>query len=826
MNRKQRRAARHHAPSDRLIGSAETEQLFNAAWRHQRAGRFGEAAQLYDRILKAAPHHPGSLQNLGVIALSAAQFDMAIDMFRRALAVSVPSADLHCNLANALHAKRRDEEAMIHCRHALAIDADHPGTHTILADIFRMQGKRDEAIASCRRVLARIPDHVQSNTNLGVLLTEQDRFEEARDCFERALRFAPQDARAHFNHGNLYLEQGDMARAIDCYLRAMEIQPDNLGAHYNFCAALMTLSKFDAVIAYYEQFLAIKPDFAPGYNHLALAYNAAGNPGRALAAARRGLAIAETQQAKSIFAECLRALGTAPGEDLRALVVRAVSEPWIRPLSLTPHCIALIKNNPDVAACLDRTVAAWPELLPAEQLFGPSGLSAMCRDALLRAYLENSRIATLEMEQLLTAVRFALLEAAARADGEPDAPTLAFFCAVARQCFITEYAFLRSEQEIAQVNALREALDAALRANAPIAPLRLAALAAYMPLRSLAEHETLLARSWPQPIDALVTQQIREPAEERRLRATIPALTAIEDQVSIAVRSQYEENPYPRWVAAPTTDTPVPINRYLRAAFPGAEFHHLKAEGALDMLVAGCGTGQTLLDDANRFSGARILAVDLSLTSLAYAKRMIEALGLRNIEFAQADIVKLGSLGRTFDIINCGGVLHHLADPEAGWRVLLSLLKANGFMCVGLYSELARADYVAAQRFIAEQGYGRSPDEIRRFRRDLIAGAPSRMRDAVLGSPDFFSMSDCRDLLFHVQEHRMTVPRLKAFLDENDLRFIGFSVDRPQRQHYAERFPEDPALNNLDNWHVFEQENPGLFISMYQFWVQKGRAAA
>jgi 2-polyprenyl-3-methyl-5-hydroxy-6-metoxy-1,4-benzoquinol methylase len=48
-------------------------------------------------------------------------------------------------------------------------------------------------------------------------------------------------------------------------------------------------------------------------------------------------------------------------------------------------------------------------------------------------------------------------------------------------------------------------------------------------------------------------------------------------------------------------------------------------------------------------------------------------LGLENIEFAQADILELGSLGRSFDIIESVGVLHHLHDPLEGWRVLLAL---------------------------------------------------------------------------------------------------------------------------------------------------------
>jgi SAM-dependent methyltransferase len=336
----------------------------------------------------------------------------------------------------------------------------------------------------------------------------------------------------------------------------------------------------------------------------------------------------------------------------------------------------------------------------------------------------------------------------------------------------------------------------------------------------------LLALKWPKPVETLITQQIREPAAEQKLRAAIPALTPIDDHVSVEVRRQYEENPYPRWVEAPTLDQPVSLAKHIRTLFPIAEFRVPKAGGPVDLLIAGCGTGQTIVNFSRRIAEARVLAVDLSLTSLAYARRKIDELRLPRIELAQADILKLGALDRKFDVINSSGVLHHLGDPLAGWRTLLSLLKPDGVMSVALYSERARADYVAAQHMIAERGYGRSADEIRRFRRDLIAGESSSMRDSVLACGDFFTVSACRDLLFHAQEHRFTLPQLKAFFEANDLNFLGFEIDQAVKRRYAARFPQDRSLTDLDCWHAFEQDNPTTFLRMYQFWVQPGGPAA
>ena len=104
--------------------------------------------------------------------------------------------------------------------------------------------------------------------------------------------------------------------------------------------------------------------------------------------------------------------------------------------------------------------------------------------------------------------------------------------------------------------------------------------------------------------------------------------------------------------------------------------------------------------------------------------------------------------------------------------------------------------------------------------------AKSRIRariEHVFGAQqnDFFTMSECRDLLFHVQEHQLTLPQIAAFVDDNALTFIGFDVNAATRALYRARFPADAEMKDVSTWHLFERENPDTFVGMYQFWVQK-----
>jgi SAM-dependent methyltransferase len=440
-------------------------------------------------------------------------------------------------------------------------------------------------------------------------------------------------------------------------------------------------------------------------------------------------------------------------------------------------------------------------------------------DPLLRQILVSGRVSDGEVERVLTLARRGLLRRA-RAGDSLDPPLTEFFCALASQCFLNEYVFAETEAERAGVERLYAQLGERLRTAGEVPPAWLVAVAAFRPLHSIDGAETLLGRAWPDAIDELLTLQLREPLEERALRAELPALTAVDDPVSRAVQAQYEENPYPRWVTAAPAVKPLRLDAFVREKFPHAALDPIPGADAPEVLIAGCGTGSHPIETFRRFVGARVLAIDLSRASLAYALRKTQALGLP-ITYAQADILAMDRVGRGFDLIEASGSLHHLGDPAAGWRGLLRCLRPGGLMLVGLYSGRARADVNTARAAAAARGYRGTAAEIRRFRQEALAwpdGTPGR---SVTQHGDFYSTSGCRDLLFHVQEHQYELPEIAAFIEAENLRFLGFDLDQRILRAFAAAHPDDPAMVDLDAWHRFECANPGIFTAMYQFWIQK-----
>ena len=142
-------------------------------------------------------------------------------------------------------------------------------------------------------------------------------------------------------------------------------------------------------------------------------------------------------------------------------------------------------------------------------------------------------------------------------------------------------------------------------------------------------------------------------------------------------------------------------------------------------------------------------------------------------------------------------------------------------MYVGLYSALARQDVVVARDFIVEQGFRPEPDGIRLCRQAMLAAPDGTPLRRLSQGMDFSTMSGCRDLLFHVKEHRLTLPVIGEFLRSNGLTFLGFDLDQPTSQKYRHCFPQDTAMTDLEGWCSFEQTHPYTFANMYQFWVQK-----
>jgi tetratricopeptide (TPR) repeat protein/2-polyprenyl-3-methyl-5-hydroxy-6-metoxy-1,4-benzoquinol methylase len=770
--------------------SIPTQSDIDLLLSYYQKGQYDNVEKLAKIITQSCPEHPFAWKALGTVLQKTARIKESLIPNQKAVELSPKDATAHSNLGNSL----------------------------------KELGRLEDALGCYNKALILNPEYAEAHYNTGITLQELGRTEDAVASYKKALMLKPDFGVAYINLGNSFQELGRLEDAVACYKNALAIKPDFALAQINLGNTVKELGRLEDAVACYKNALAIKPDFAEAYVNLAITLREQGRFEDAFDTVRKCIKIKLSVEVKKLFINISKQLNIQSwDQSLAQLVVTALLEPWGRPTDLMAFSCRLIKTDKELVRFLSQLKDCDGKINNIESISLLISKEDYAASSLLYAMLSSGPIADADIEISLTSLRYYLLRMAAvgiwRDDVTNDVPTIYYF--LAQQCFINEYVYFQTSEEIDLSHHLRVQIIKALEDQKGIPELWVIALACYFPIFSVTGAKKLLQYKWSKKIESVLRQQLLEPLEEINLRASIPILTYADNRVSLAVQSQYEENPYPRWVRLPNESNKKTINAYIQNKFPLASFRRLANKINPEMLIAGCGTGQHSIESSQAIKDTKTLAVDLSVASLAYAKRKTIELGIDTIEYAQADLLKLGSVGRTFDVIQSAGVLHHLDKPFEGWEILLSLLRPNGLMMLAFYSEIARRDIVRVRNLISKEGIGSSSQEIRDYRKYLLISSSSVDYGFATNSSDFFSASNCRDLLFHAQEHRMTIPILANFLKEHNLNFLGFEVDALVKRSYLSCFPNDPAATDLNNWNTYEQENPDTFLSMYQFWIQK-----
>jgi tetratricopeptide (TPR) repeat protein/SAM-dependent methyltransferase len=783
--------------------------------------RLDEAAECYRRALSTAPDYVDAWVGLAFVLGEQKQYSEAEECLRRVSSIQPGIADAHYMLGT-LSRKQNDLAASIdHYAHALDIKPDFEFAYRDLFAALIEVGELQKAMDVLGRAISIYPESAEFQFHLGNLLCRQEDFVNAIVCYQKALSLQPDSAETHKNLAEALRRRGQVDLAVASYQNALFLEPEDYLTRYRLGVSLHDLGQLAEAEWSYRGALALKPDYSEAKAGLAFVLRAQGRAQDAIELHFDLLTDDPTNpQLRRILAESLRGIAIKnDGEKERNILLSLCVDDDVSMQFLITAIIALIKGDEGFQALQNKTRKGedpFTTVIPA--------VAAFLRAPLLLTALPRMPIADTEIEAVLEHMRRHIVLRSGVVSGlavaDPDIPA-EFLCAIARQCFFSEYALFADESELQRVVSLREALQGALReanANPRALERSLATSALYDPLHTLKGCERLLGYpkgEWSDAFRPIVEEQIENRKREQEIAARLTSITAIDDETSVAVRAQYEENPYPLWVSAqsPGPETIEALSGRLR---PGQEVR--VRPRPVPILVAGCGTGHHSVQVARAYPDSEILAVDLSLASLAYAARMTARLGIYNITYRQADILKLDKLDRRFAVVECGGVLHHLDDPMAGWRALVTLLESDGLMKIALYSEKARSSVRAARQFIRSMNFPPTPDGIRHCRHVIAAlpdGHPARK---IMTFTDFFTVGEFRDLAMHVQEHQFTLSHIAECLDQLGLQFLGLECAETTRRRFKEMFPDRDADINLEAWDQFENVYPETFRGMYPFW--------
>jgi len=201
------------------------------------------------------------------------------------------------------------------------------------------------------------------------------------------------------------------------------------------------------------------------------------------------------------------------------------------------------------------------------------------------------------------------------------------------------------------------------------------------------------------------------------------------------------------------------------------------------ILIAGCGTSQAA-KHAMRWPKAQVTGIDFSVTSVRHTEALKRRYKLDNLQVRQLALERVGELGAQFDQIVCTGVLHHMADPDAGLRALRSMLEPHGAMHLMVYAPYGRTGIYMLQEFCRRVGIAATDEGIRELVTALKAlprGHPleSLLREA----PDFRHEAALADALLHPQDRAYSVPQFFEFLKSAGLTFGRWLKQAPYSPH-------------------------------------------
>jgi len=441
-------------------------------------------------------------------------------------------------------------------------------------------------------------------------------------------------------------------------------------------------------------------------------------------------------------------------------------------------------------------------------------LITILNDIILQLILKRCLVVDFDLELFLTQIRKNLLEIYTSKKKSAIKKIYKFLICFAEQCFFNEYIFKSTKKE----EKLLSKIEHSLYNKQKIDEYDLLLISLYKPIGSLNFLNNQLSsyHSESKDFENYLKFTYRNSKYEHLLGNEIKEISKINNKKSLLIKNQYEENPYPRWRTTYLSEKK-DLNDFIYEE-TNNYFNDLDLEKK-KILIAGCGTGQQILN----YSGINdidIFAIDISKTSLTYAKRMTDQYKIQNIKYFQIDLLNIDLLKESFDMIICTGCLHHMEKPFEGLKSLYKVLKPNGFLKLGLYSTMARSSISWVRDYIKKLDLDFKKENISKIR-EKIASSKNYKLKRISQAPDFYSTSNFRDLIFNKIEHTFNLIEIENEILKLNLRFNGFDINSDHLQKFKDSYSEYNSELNLKYWNDFEIQFPRTFISMYRFWVSK-----
>jgi protein O-GlcNAc transferase len=245
----------------------KAQRLFEEGLAAHQQGRLEEAATLYRQALVDRPEHFDSLRLLGIVHGQLDQYDRAVELIERAIAIDPGAAVAHGNRGIALQALGRFDEAIARYDRAIALGPGDPSIHLNRGVALYELKRPAEALAAYDKAIALKPDYAKAFNNRGNALNDLKRYAEALASYDRAIALRPDDAGTFSNRGASLIGLERFEAALASYDKAIALNPDYTEAFSNRGTALRKLGRQADALASYDTAIELQPDYAEAHSN-------------------------------------------------------------------------------------------------------------------------------------------------------------------------------------------------------------------------------------------------------------------------------------------------------------------------------------------------------------------------------------------------------------------------------------------------------------------------------------------------------------------------------------------------------------------------------
>ena len=267
------------------------KETFALAIQNHQKNNFQIAENLYNKILKIEPSHPGANNNIGVMFQGLANYQKAISYYEKVIEIDSKYPNTLCNLGMVFQALGENQKAIDYYKKAIELNTNdtkaHYGLGILILELKELQKAKD-----CFEKVIKIDSNfVKAHHNLGVIFNMLSEHQKAINCYEKAIKIVPDFVESHNNLGIIFKSQKEYQKAINYFEKAIEINPNYTNALNNLGITFYELEENQKAKSYFEKAIKINPKYASAHNNLGIIHNKLGDSKNAISLHKKAIEI-------------------------------------------------------------------------------------------------------------------------------------------------------------------------------------------------------------------------------------------------------------------------------------------------------------------------------------------------------------------------------------------------------------------------------------------------------------------------------------------------------------------------------------------------------